>query len=261
VSNICNHCAPCLAGADGCCLNLKITGYGTPGTFQEYTVAPASYVTPIPEAVASVDAAPLLCGGVTAYAALRKTRAISGDWVVISGSGGGIGHLACQMGSKAMGYRILGIDRQVKGDLSRECGAEEFLAYEDFPHDGDEIVQAVKRITGGLGAAAVMICNGSDDAYSQGLRYLRFNGTLVALGCQEGAPVPISTATPNIFLFQQLNIAGSSVGNKKDAAETFNLAARGVIRARTQTEKMENLVNVFNSMHSGKSKGKIVIEI
>ena len=76
---------------------------------------PRTYVTPIPEAVASDDAAPLLCGGVTAYAALRKTRAISGDWVVISGSGGGIGHLACQMGSKAMGYRILGIDHKPRG--------------------------------------------------------------------------------------------------------------------------------------------------
>ena len=183
VSDICNFCEACLSGADSCCLNLKISGYGTPGAFQEYTVAPAGYVTPIPDAVPSEAAAPLLCGGITAYSALRKTRAISGDWVVISGAGGGIGHLACQIGSKAMGYRILGIDHSDKEGLARECGAEEYLAYDKCLTNDEDMMQAVKRITGGVGATAVLVCNGSNDAYAQGLSYLKFNGTLVAIGC------------------------------------------------------------------------------
>ena len=71
----------------------------------------------------------------------------------------------------------------------------------------------------------------------------------------------IANATPNMLLFTQLNIVGSAVGNKKDAADTLDLAARGVIRARIQIDKMENLVSVFEKMHSGQSKGKTVVEI
>lgn len=72
----------------------KISGYYTPGTFQQYVLGPANYVTPIPDGLDSAAAAPLLCAGVTVYAALRKTNAESGNFVVIMGAGGGLGHLA-----------------------------------------------------------------------------------------------------------------------------------------------------------------------
>lgn len=78
---------------DGVCFNQKISGYYTPGTFQQYTLAPASYVTPIPESLDSAAAAPMLCAGVTVYSALRKSNAKAGDWVVLLGAGGGLGTL------------------------------------------------------------------------------------------------------------------------------------------------------------------------
>ena len=64
--------------------------YYTPGTFQQYVVGPASYMTPIPKNLPSDLAAPMLCAGVTAYSALRKSGAKSGDWVVMLGAGGGV---------------------------------------------------------------------------------------------------------------------------------------------------------------------------
>lgn len=57
-------------------------------------LGPANYVTPIPDGLDSAAAAPLLCAGVTVYSALRKTNAESGNFVVIMGAGGGLGHLA-----------------------------------------------------------------------------------------------------------------------------------------------------------------------
>lgn len=72
----------------------KISGYYTPGTFQQYVLGPANYVTPIPDGLDSAAAAPLLCAGVTVYAGLRKANAESGNYVVIMGAGGGLGHLA-----------------------------------------------------------------------------------------------------------------------------------------------------------------------
>lgn len=75
MASVCGNCLPCLSGRDACCLNGKISGFYTPGTFQQYTLGPAHYVTPIPDGVPSDLAAPLLCGGVTVYAALKKSGA------------------------------------------------------------------------------------------------------------------------------------------------------------------------------------------
>lgn len=75
----------------GVCFNQKISGYYHPGTFQQYAIGPASYVTPIPESLPSDAAAPMLCAGVTVYSALRKSSAKAGDWVAILGAGGGLG--------------------------------------------------------------------------------------------------------------------------------------------------------------------------
>lgn len=79
------HPVSCLSGHDGACLNGQISGYYTPGTFQQYTLGPANYVTRIPDGLESAAAAPMLCGGVTTYAAIRKSGAKPGTWIAILG--------------------------------------------------------------------------------------------------------------------------------------------------------------------------------
>lgn len=65
LASACGHCPACLAGVDASCSSGKISGYYFPGTFQQYALAPAHYVTPIPDGLPSDAAAPMLCGGVT----------------------------------------------------------------------------------------------------------------------------------------------------------------------------------------------------
>lgn len=59
VAAICGSCQACLSGHDGVCFNQKISGYYTPGTFQQYVVSSASYVTPVPEGLDAAAAAPM----------------------------------------------------------------------------------------------------------------------------------------------------------------------------------------------------------
>ena len=99
IAAVCGGCPACLAGHDGVCFNQKVSGYYHPGTFQQYAISQASYVTPIPDSLDSAAAAPLLCAGVTVYSALRKSNTVSGEYVVLLGAGGGLGHLACQIAS------------------------------------------------------------------------------------------------------------------------------------------------------------------
>lgn len=149
ISGSCGSCLACLEGHDGVCFNQKVSGYYTPGTFQQYVLGPANYVTPIPEGLDSASAAPMLCAGITSYSALRKSGSKSGDFVAILGAGGGLGHLACQLGSRGMGMRIIGIDHGSKEQLCRDSGAEAFV--DISKHDDDSITKEVMRLSGGWG--------------------------------------------------------------------------------------------------------------
>ncbi|BCS28422.1 putative secondary metabolism biosynthetic enzyme [Aspergillus puulaauensis] len=261
IASACGNCMPCLAGADGICVNSQVSGYTCPGTFQEYVLAPARYVTPIPNGLASEVAAPLLCGGVTVYSALKKSRAQPGDWVVIAGAGGGLGHLGVQLGGRGMGFRIIGLDVGPKESFIRECGAEAFIDIASYPSgDGSKgVIDEVLAITGGTGAAAAIICSASNAAYSDALSYLKFNGTLVCVGV-PGEAKPIANSYPHLMVGKQLAIVGSNVGNRREAMETLVMAKR-VVTTPVRVEKMDNINEVFEGMQGGRLQGRVVIDL
>ncbi|KFY90571.1 hypothetical protein V500_05131 [Pseudogymnoascus sp. VKM F-4518 (FW-2643)] len=208
---VCGSCDRCRKGFDGHCTLRKISGYYTPGTFAEYVLSPANYVTPIPEKLASADAAPMLCAGLTSYSALRKCKVKSGEWVVISGAGGGL-------------------------------GISPFRSQHTPWHIDDEaIAKEVKRVTGGLGASAVILCAGSNKAYGQALPMLSFGGVLVCVGMLEGQTVPISTACPGTIAAANAHIIGSTIGSQREAIEVLDFAARGIVKTRIRLEKIDKL--------------------
>lgn len=201
----------------------------------------------------------MLCAGVTTYAALRKSEAKSGQWVVIAGAGGGLGHIATQIGSKGMAMRIIGIDHGSKEKLVMDCGAEAFI--DITKHDDKTIAEEVKKVTGGLGASAVIVCTASNKAYAQALSFLRFSGTLVCVGMPEGELVPIAGAFPSLITTRQYRIVGSAVGNQREALEVLELAARGIVKTYYKIEKMENLTEVFKEMADGRMHGRVVLDL
>lgn len=256
ISAICESCPACLSGHDGVCFNQKVSGYYTPGTFQQYVVGPASYVTPIPDGLGSDEAAPLLCAGVTVYSALRKSGAEGGDWVALLGAGGGLGHLAIQIAAKGLGLRVIGIDAGGKEDLIKECGAEVFI-----DHTKGNAADEVKKATGGLGAKAVLVLTAANAAYTQGMDMLSFAGTLVCVGLPEGDMKPISNSFPQLLVAKEQKIVGSAVGTRKEAIDSLAFAARGIVKTHFKTVKMEELTSVFEEMHEGKLKGRVVLDL
>jgi propanol-preferring alcohol dehydrogenase len=294
MAGICEACEACRAGIDascfsGVCLSLlaiytlsppplsrpsssplfshtpqntnpapqKVSGYYTPGTFQQYVLSPANYVTPIPDSLDSAAAAPLLCAGVTVYSALRKANAESGSWVVISGAGGGLGHLAVQFSAKGIGHRVIGIDHSSKKDLVMESGAEHFIAVDS----GEDMAEAVKAVTNGLGAHAVVVCTANNTAYGNSLDLLRFGGRVVCVGIPEGDVVPIKSAAPGTIVARSLQVVGSAVGNRREAIETMEFAARGIVKTHFRVEKMDKLTGVFEEMEKGTLKGRVVLDL
>ncbi|CZR55270.1 related to alcohol dehydrogenase, class V [Phialocephala subalpina] len=254
----CFDCAPCKAGFDGHCVTKKFSGYYTPGTFTEYTLAPANYVTPIPDGLSSTLAAPMLCAGLTSYSGLLKANAQAGDFVVVSGAGGGLGHLAIQLG-RGMGFRMIGIDDASKKSLVLECGAEHFLNMRDFTDQ--TLAEEIMKLTDGQGAKAVIVCAGSNRAYAQALPMTGFGGTVVCVGIPEGEQVEIKGASPGALFPAQKRIVGSSVGSQKEAIECLRLAEKGLVKTVVKTERMEGLQRVFEEMSRGAGVGRVVLEL
>jgi Zn-dependent alcohol dehydrogenase len=128
----CGRCEPCRRGWLIDCRNLRIPGISYDGGYADAMVAPASALAAIPDELSAVDAAPLLCAGVTTFNALRHSGAMPGDVVAVLGIGG-LGHFGVQFANK-LGFRTVAIARgSDKEALSRKLGAHHFI---DTPPSG-----------------------------------------------------------------------------------------------------------------------------
>src|SRR2546428_3805565 len=81
-------CLECRRGDFRNCRNLKIAGISYDGGYQQFMVAPVEALVAIPESLSDVEAAPLLCAGITTYNSLRHSGAFPGDLVAVQGIGG-----------------------------------------------------------------------------------------------------------------------------------------------------------------------------
>src|SRR3979490_2374565 len=89
-------------------------------------LAPVEALVAIPESLSDVEAAPLLCAGITTYNALRHSGAMPGDLVAVLGVGG-LGHLGIQFASK-FGYNVAAIGRGAESAaLAKELGASIYI--------------------------------------------------------------------------------------------------------------------------------------
>ncbi|MFO7591635.1 MAG: alcohol dehydrogenase catalytic domain-containing protein, partial [Acidimicrobiia bacterium] len=103
----CGACEYCLRGLPRHCSQSK----GILGTFAEHFAVWAPSLVMLPDAIADVEA-PLACGGLTAYGAVKKLQdhqVVPGSRVAIIGAAGGLGHYGVQI-ARAFGYEVVGVD-------------------------------------------------------------------------------------------------------------------------------------------------------
>ncbi|KAF4980178.1 hypothetical protein FZEAL_3756 [Fusarium zealandicum] len=255
-ADACLSCSHCIQGGESSCQSAKVSGYFTPGTFQQYCIATARYVTPLPDGLDLASTAPLMCGGITVYTALKTAGIRPGDWVVISGAGGGLGHLAIQY-AKKMGGRVVGIDSGSKEDLCRKLGADAFLDFTKFDDDG-KLADSVKEHTNG-GARIALMCSSSDKSYSQAMSWMGFRGTVACLGIPETEDCMVPSVA--YMVLNELRIIATKTGNRQDAQECLAIAKDGGIQTHHQLRKMESLSNIFEEMEAGKIQGRVVLDL
>ena len=169
----CNFCVPCRRGDFVLCENQLISGISFDGGYADYVIAPANALAFIPSDLSDVDAAPLLCAGITTYNALRNSGARPGDTVAILGIGG-LGHLGVQYAAKS-GYRTVAIARGAdKGPLAKQLGAQIYI---------DSTTQDPAKELEKLGGAKVILSTVTDaETLASAVAGLASNGKLIVVG-------------------------------------------------------------------------------
>lgn len=240
VRDICGACAACLRGEEGRCLALLTSGRAWEGSFAEYATVPARYVVRLPDEEPGLEdavVAPILCGGVTAYKALKVCGATGGAWVAVSGAGGGVGALAVQFG-KAMGYRVLAVDVG-KRDYCLAVGAEAYL------DAGDASEEAVQELTG-EGVQAAVVAAGTNKAYQAAIDWLAPFGTLVCVGIPPGDQ--LVNFHPRWFVGKGIRVLGSAVGTRQDILEALEFLRRGVVKPAVEVVSLDQLDSITRDL-------------
>lgn len=231
------------------------SGFTAAGTFAEYCLSDGRYTSKIPEGVDDAEAAPIMCGGVTAYTACKRSDVRPGQWIVLPGAGGGLGHFAVQY-AKAMGMRVIAIDGGAeKGELCKKLGAEEYI---DFTSTSD-IAAEVMRITE-YGAHGVLVTAATKEAYASAPNLLRPGGTVVAVGLPKD-PTILAGAPPILMALKRLNVVGSVVGTLKDVEEALSFTARGLVHPILTKGTLDDVDKYCELMIAGKLPGRAVLKV
>jgi propanol-preferring alcohol dehydrogenase len=242
----CGECAPCRAGAEMLCAAQKSTGITVNGGYAEFVKAPAAFTHRIPEGLDLVEAAPLLCAGITVFAPLRRAGNLAGKTVAVAGIGG-LGHLGIRM-ADAMGARVVAILRgEEKIALARRLGAREII--------DSQKEKIGKRLSSMGGADLILLTGISTRLFEQCIPGLGPNGTLVVLA----AIAESASLIPAGLITGQKAICGSVIGTRDDMDAMLRFAADHGIAAMVERHPLKDVNEVLERLRQGKVRLRAVL--
>jgi D-arabinose 1-dehydrogenase-like Zn-dependent alcohol dehydrogenase len=241
-----NTCASCRRGDFRNCENVKIPGISYDGGYQQYMVAPVEALVAIPESLSDVDAAPLLCAGITTYNALRHSGAMPGDLVAIQGIGG-LGHLGIQFAQK-FGYRVAAIGRGPENAaLAKKLGASVYI--------DSKATKAAEELQKLGGARVILATAPSSKAMSELIDGLGPNGKLIVIGVSFD---PIEVAPAQLILGSK-TIQGWAAGTAADSEDTLRFSELTGVRPMIETYPLEKAAEAYARMMSGNAQFRVVL--
>jgi D-arabinose 1-dehydrogenase-like Zn-dependent alcohol dehydrogenase len=242
----CGHCDACRSGDFFACqVDLKVTGISFDGGYAEYLVAPAIALAAVPDELPAVEAAPLMCAGITTYNALRNSGGRPGDVVAILGLGG-LGHLAVQYAVK-MGFKTVGIARgQDKEPLARKLGAHHYI--DSKAQDAAAELQKL----GGAKVILATVTNGDAMAAVQG--GLGLNGSMVIVGATDAMQI-----SPLFLIMGRRSVKGWYSGTSRDSEDTLKFSVLTGVRSMNESYPLAKAAEAYDRMMSGKARFRVVL--
>ncbi|MGA3201833.1 MAG: alcohol dehydrogenase [Bryobacteraceae bacterium] len=248
VGGHCTVCHPCRRGDFAACQRLEIPGILYDGGYAEYMITSSQGLAAIPDALSFVEAAPLLCAGITTFNALRHSGALPGDVVAVQGLGG-LGHLGIQYANK-MGFETVAIGRgEDKKAFATQLGAHHYI-----DTNAADPAAALQK----LGGAKTILATAPDSkSMSPLVAGLGVEGTLMVVGVGpdnvEVSPMQIVSA--------RRSVKGWPSGTATDSEDAMRLAALSGIRPMIETFPLAEAAAAYERMISGKARFRVVLKM
>jgi len=242
----CGYCEPCRRGDLIGCENMEIPGVTSDGGYADYVLVNAHALALVPDDLADVDAAPLMCAGITTYNALRQSGAHGGDLVAILGLGG-LGHLGVQFAAK-LGFRTVAIARGAeKAELAQKLGAERYI---------DSTAEDPAEELSKLGGAKVILSTITNaEAVAATFGGLGQRGELVIVGASME---PLGIA-PAALIGGNKSIVGHASGTSRDSEDTLSFSVLAGVRPMIETLPLEQASEAYEKMISGDARFRMVL--
>ena len=187
------------------------------------------------------------------YNALSRAGLRLGDSVIITGAGGGLGHLGIQI-ARNMGFGVIALDTgEEKERLCRSMGANHFVDFQKH----EEIAAEIARITGD-GAEAVICVAGSPSSYDMAVSLVRNWGTVVCVGIPPNSYR--LSLNPFELIVRGIRIIGTTVGDKDQMRALMYMAAAGKLKPSVELFPFTNLPEVVERLRNARVAGRAVLQ-
>ena len=272
----CGKCTECVdnngdpEGYGVRCTKALNLGFSKNGGFQEYAIVDSRQVAPIPDPLTPVETAPLMCAGTTIWSALGKAgvRLVEGGGkgkkIVISGGGGGLGHLGIQFAAH-LGCEVVAVDaadrplnlaREVSSKLATDAKVTVVDARNTSADQVKTEVFGVGEVPGEQGADVLLILPEAQAALDYGMKLLRNRSVCVVVSFPENG----FRFDAHDLVFRDVKIVGTLVGLNREARAMLEFAARNKIRASSKSYNLEELNKLVDDYNHG-AGGKLVIDM
>ena len=228
----------------------KFPGLDCNGGYAEYLATSSRNIVKLPETLAPKDVAPYSDAGLTAYRVVKKAtrHLVPGERCVVIGAGG-LGHIGIQCLKAMCAAEIIVIDLSDQSlQLAKECGADHLVKA-----DGNE-VEAIRALTGGAGAEAVIDFVGEKGTTTKGLAMTRPMGNYYIVGYGEDIRIPAVD-----LIITERNIIGNLVGTWAELTELMALADRGLVELAIEEYRLADANQALKDLHHGKIRGRAVL--
>jgi alcohol/geraniol dehydrogenase (NADP+) len=243
-SNSCGQCEWCIQGMENLCAQAEATCIRRHGGYADRARANARFVIPVPDALPSEQAAPLLCAGITVYNPLRSHGISPASRVGIIGVGG-LGHLAIQF-ARVFGAEVTAFSTsEAKEEEARELGAHNFVNTRE--------TKALREAAGTMDF--ILNTANADMDWGTFIQVLRPNGTL----CFVGVP-PSPVAVQAFALISGVRtVTGSPIGSPYRLREMLDVAARHGVQAKTERFAMSKANEAIAKVKKNKVRYRAVL--
>jgi D-arabinose 1-dehydrogenase-like Zn-dependent alcohol dehydrogenase len=254
----CGHCEFCRRGDFLACRYAQVPGISYDGGYADYMITSTEALAMIPKELSAIEAAPLMCAGITTYNALRNSGARVGDVVAILGIGG-LGHLGIQFAAK-MGFRTIAIARgKDKEEMAIKLGAIHYI-----DSQSQNVIEELAKFGSGenggaaegtAGAKVILATVPSGKAMSAVLGGLSVNGKLIVIGASD----EIIEVPPLLLISGRRSIMGWPSGTSIDSQDTLSFSVHSGVRSINQVFPLERAPEAYELMMSGKARFRCVL--